>query len=259
MGIARELRPRALSTAVRASLRDLVDAGVDPGRLAENFGDELLRDDVDERARFIALLSLLAVYEKKLKKLGVLPPSALVKRAAELAPGSGWLGGFREVFYYGFYDLTGLQADAFEAVTSSRPSRLYFPDRKGHLAFRFADPFFQIKLAGREPEDLTHAGGAGTALGPALDALFDPAAAPASVDPAKIRVVSASGARDEAWAAAKEAFRLIEEGVPCGEIAVIARQLEPYRSALTEAFGAEGLPPGPIGGRAHPAPSAGQG
>ncbi|MFI5345884.1 MAG: PD-(D/E)XK nuclease family protein [Elusimicrobiota bacterium] len=242
LGIAKELRPKALAAAVRSSLRDLVDAGVDPALLAENFGDELLREDADERARFIALLSLLAVYEKKLAKLGVLPPSALVRRAALLAPESKWLGRFREVFYYGFYDLTGLQADAFEAVTSSRPSRLYFPYRKGHPAFRFADAFFDVKLAGREPVDVSRPGGPGTALGPALDALFDPAGLPSKVDSEMIRVVSASGARDEAWASAKEAYRLIEDGVPCGEIAVIARQLEPYRAALTEAFAAEGLP-----------------
>lgn len=241
LGIAKELRPRALAAAVRASLRDLVDAGVDPAALAENFGDELLRDDKDERARFIALLSILAAYEKKLEKLRVLRPSALVERAAELAPSSAWLGGFREVLYYGFYDLTGLQADAFDAVTSSRPSRLYFPYRKGHPAYRFADEFFEVKLAGRAPADLSRPGGAGTALGPALDALFDPAAPPAPVDPARVRVVSASGARDEAWAAAKEASRLIEAGIPCAEISVVARSLEPYRAALTEAFAAEGL------------------
>jgi hypothetical protein len=242
LGIAKELRPKALAAAVRSSLRDLVDAGVDPVLLAENFGDELLRGEEDERARFIALLSLLAAYEKRMSNLGVLPSSALVKRAATLAPQSSWLAQFREVLYYGFYDLTGLQADAFEAVTSSRPSRLYFPYRKDHHAFRFAAEFFEVKLAGREPVDLAQPGGVGTALGPALDALFDPAASPAKVDPEKVRVVSASGARDEAWAAAKEASRLVEAGIPCGEIAVIARQLEPYRAALTDVFAAEGLP-----------------
>ncbi|MGH2929414.1 MAG: hypothetical protein ACRDL8_14520, partial [Solirubrobacteraceae bacterium] len=198
LGIAKELRPRALAAAVRASLRDLIDAGVEPAALAENFGDELLRDDQDERARFIALLSLLAAYEKKLARLKVLPPSALVRRAAALAPESKWLAGFREALYYGFYDLTGLQADAFDAVTSSRPSRLYFPYRKGHPAFRFADEFFEARLGGRAHEPL--AGGGEAALGAALDALFDPAAKPAKADPARVRVVSASGARDEAWA-----------------------------------------------------------
>lgn len=242
LGIAKELRPRALSAAVRSSLRDLVDAGVDPVQLAESFGDELLRGDEDERARLVALLALLAAYEKKLARLKVLPPSALVQRAAALAPESQWLAGFREVLYYGFYDLTGRQADAFEAVTSTRPARLYFPYRKGHPAFRFADEFFTVKLAGREPRDLSAAGGPGTALGAALDALFDPSAPAAAADREKVRVVSASGARDEAWAAAKEASRFLEAGVPCSEIAVVARALEPYRAALTDAFAAEGLP-----------------
>lgn len=241
LGIAKELRPRALAAAVRASLRDLVDAGVDPVALAESFGDEILRGEKEERARLVALLSLLAVYENKLAKLKVLPPSALVKRAAELAPASRWLEGFREVLYYGFYDLTGLQADAFEAVTSARPSRLYFPYRKGRPAFRFADDFFEQKLAARSPEELSAPRGASAALGPALDALFDPAAPAAPADPAKVRVISASGARDEAWAAAKEAARLVEEGFAPADIAVVARSLEPYRAALLEAFAAEGL------------------
>ncbi|MFI5363311.1 MAG: hypothetical protein ACHQ49_15195, partial [Elusimicrobiota bacterium] len=242
LGIAKELRPRALAAAVRASLRDLIDAGVDPASVSENFGDELLRGDEDESARFIALLSLLAAYEKKLSKLKVLSPSAVVRAAAALAPESRWLSQFREALYYGFYDLTGLQADVFEAVTSSRPSRLYFPYRKGRPAFRFADEFFEVKLASRAPTELGELGGAGTALGPAVDVLFDPAAAPAKADPARVRVVSASGARDEAWAAAKEAARLVAEGFAPADVAVVARSLEPYRAALTEAFAAEGLP-----------------
>jgi len=242
LGIAKELRPRALAAAVRASLRDLVDAGVDPAALAESFGDDILRGAQDERDRFVALLALLAAYEKKLARLKVLPPSALVKRAAELAPGSRWLEGFREVLYYGFYDLTGLQADAFEAVTSARPSRLYFPYRKGHPAFRFAAEFFEQKLAGREAVELASENGNGTALGACLDGLFDPAQPPRKTDSTTVRILSASGARDEAWAAAKEASRLTEEGFAPADIAVVARSLEPYRAALLEAFAAEGLP-----------------
>ncbi len=192
LGAARELRPRALAAAVRASLRDLVDSGVDPAAVADSFGDALAREP-EERARFADLLVLLASYEAALASLGVQSPAALLRRAAELAPSSRFLAGFREVLYYGFYDLTGLQADVFEAVTSSRPSRLYFPYRKGHPAFRFADEFFSVKLAGRETTDLSRPGGAGTALGPALDALFDPAARPARAAAGSVAVFSASG------------------------------------------------------------------
>ncbi|MDD5305044.1 MAG: hypothetical protein PHS14_18245, partial [Elusimicrobia bacterium] len=147
LGIAKELRPKALASAVRSSLRDLIDSGVDPKQVAEHFGSTLLKDE-EEAGRLNALLALLAMYENELERLGVLPPSALVRRAAELAPASEWLTGFSEILYYGFYDLTGLQLDFFEAVTSARPSKLYFPYRQGHPAFRFSDELFEQRLSG---------------------------------------------------------------------------------------------------------------
>ncbi|UPT74713.1 MAG: PD-(D/E)XK nuclease family protein [Elusimicrobiota bacterium] len=237
LGIGRAFRSKALASSVRSSLRDLIDAGVNSRQIAEHFGSTLIRDE-EEAARLNDLLALLALYEKELGRLGVLAPSALVKAAAEAAPGSALLSGFREIHYYGFYDLTGLQLDFFEAVTSARPSRLYFPYRKGHPAFRFSDELFEQRLSGRPVEEVN---GGKTALGESLEALFDPARPPSMAD-GTIQLVSASGARDEAWAAAKETLRLLEAGVPAHEIAVIARSLEPYRPALAEAFAAEGLP-----------------
>ena len=225
---------------MRSSLRDLIDSGVDPRQVAEHFGSTLLKDE-EEAARLNALLSLLALYENELARLGVQPPSALVKQAAAYAPASIWLSGFSAILYYGFYDLTGLQLDFFEAVTSARPSNLYFPYRQGHPAFRFSDELFEQRLSGHSLQAV--AGEAGhTALGLALDSLFDPSKPPVAVEPGRVVVVSASGARDEAWAAAKEVLRLLGEGVPAHEIVVVARSLEPYRLALAEVFAAEGLP-----------------
>lgn len=240
LGVARELRPKALASAVRSSLRDLIDAGVDAKQVAEHFGSTLIRDE-EEAARFNGLLAILALYEKELARLGVLAPSALVKRAAESAAASGFLSGFSEIIYYGFYDLTGLQLDFFEAVTAARPSQLFFPFRQGHPAFRFSEELFQQKFSGISSSAAAGAAG-GTALGGALDSLFDPSKPPAPVEHGRIVIVSASGARDEAWAAAKETLRLLNEGIPAHEIAIVARTLEPYRPALAEAFLAEGLP-----------------
>ncbi len=237
LGIGKAFRSRALASAVRSSLRDLIDAGVDSASVAEHFGSTLVRDE-DEAARLNDLLALLALYEKELARLKVLAPSALVKRAGEAAPGSAFLSGFREILYYGFYDLTGLQLDLFEAVTSARPSKLYFPYRREHPAFRFSDELFQQRLSGHPMEEVN---GGETALGAALDGLFDPAVPPV-MDDRLVNIISASGARDEAWAAAKEALRLLNEGVPAHEIGIVARSLEPYRAALAEAFAAEGLP-----------------
>lgn len=240
LGVARELRPKALASAVRSSLRDLIDAGVSAKQVAEHFGSTLIKDE-EEGARLNALLALLALYEKELARLGILPPSALVKHAAGTAASSGFLDSFSEILYYGFYDLTGLQLDFFEAVTATRPSTLYFPFRQGHPAFRFSEDLFSQKFSGRSSS--APAGGAGgTALGASLDSLFDPSRPSVAVEAGRVSVVSASGARDESWAAAKEALRLLNQGIPAHEIAVVARTLEPYRPALADAFSAESLP-----------------
>lgn len=237
---SRQIRARALASSARSSVRDLADAGVDPNNIAEHFGSDLLRDH-DEAVRLNDLLSVSAAYEAELSRLGVLPPHAALKLAAERALKSPWLDSFREIIYYGAYDFTGLQLDLFESVTSVRPSRLYFPYRMGHPAFRFADELFETRLSGANLEQAVPSPSAITALGPVLDALFDPSASPVSPR-GSVQIVSASGARDESWAAAKEASRLMAEGIPSQDIAVIARQLEPYRSALSSAFAAEGVP-----------------
>ena len=58
-GIAQALRSKTLASAVRASLRDLVDCGVSPEQVAEHFGSTLL-PDAEEAGRLNDLLSLLA-------------------------------------------------------------------------------------------------------------------------------------------------------------------------------------------------------
>lgn len=235
--LPRDLRPAALASAVRASLRDLVDAGVDAAALREHFEGELARGAAD-RERLQALLVVLEAYDERLRALGLMTGSGLTRAAAEAARGSAWLDGFSAIFYYGFYDLTGLQRDVFEAVASSREATVFYPYRKGHPAFRFADAFYEQTLAARPREELE----AGGVLAGALDALFDAAKAPSPPPPGALELVSASGARDEAWAAAKECARLADRGVPLDRIAVVARVLGPYRAVLGEAFAAEGIP-----------------
>lgn len=233
-------RPRALASAVRASLRDLIDAGVSAEQIAEHFGDELIADE-HERARLRALLALSRAYELELEKLGVVSPSGLTRKAAALAGESERLGRLREVLYYGFYDLTGLQLEFFEAVTSRRPSTLFYPYVKGHPAFRFAEDFFEQKLAAHSPQPAPRALPR-PAAEPALERLFN-VGEPAALPDGTLRLISASGGRDEVWAAAKEILRLVEdEGVKFERIGVVARALEPYRAALCEVFEENAIP-----------------
>ncbi|MBI5244874.1 MAG: PD-(D/E)XK nuclease family protein [Elusimicrobia bacterium] len=218
-------RPRGLASSYRSTLKDLIDAGVEP-RAAELVQEGLLKDK-EEAEHLSGLLGLLARCEARLKALGVMSSAGLTRRAAELASSSLELSRYKALLYYGFYDLTGLQADFFEAVAREFPVTVFFPYEKGHPAFAFADRFFETRL---------HQGGA----------------APRSVEPegggprhprAALRIFNASGESDEAWRAAKEILRLVEEeGFAYSDIGVVARTLEPYRSALVEAFRSSAVP-----------------
>ncbi|MFH2204798.1 MAG: PD-(D/E)XK nuclease family protein [Elusimicrobiota bacterium] len=239
---AQGVRPRGLAASYRASLKDLIDAGVGSGAAAL-LEEGLIRDE-EEKRRLKGLLDKLAAYEKRMRELDVMPPSGLTERAVrEVRRGSAALGRYSRLLYYGFYDLTGLQAEFFEAVAKEHPVTLFFPYRRGHPAFAFADRFFETRLhiGGRAPQRLPEST-AGRALGPALDALFAPGRS-ASVPPEALRFFSASGARDEAWRTGKEILRLVEgEGRSYDDIGVVARTLEPYRAAIEEAFSESHIP-----------------
>ena len=235
-----EARPRALASALRASLRDLIDAGVLTEILEEFFGDELPVPE-EERGRFRALIRLACAYQERLHGLGLLSPSDLIGRAAQQAGDSEHLRRFKEIIYYGFYDLTGLQLEFFEAVSAAFPTRLYFPFRRGHPAFRFVENFFEQKLLAHGSEAVPRCAEDRPALDKALEGLFNPESKPAQEK--SLAVISASGARDEAWAAAKEILRLVEnEGYAYEDVGVAARTLEPYRSVIAEVFSENAIP-----------------
>lgn len=233
-------QPRGLAGAVRASLRDLVDAGVSARELAEHFEGNLVADEHDKKS-LSALLGLAQAYEARLAELNILSPSGLTRRAASLCADSALLGRFERVLYYGFYDLTGLQLEFFEAVCARADVTLFYPYVKGHPAFRFCDAFFEQKLMGA-PRRAAPRAQPRPAVEPALERLFsgrDAAALPEGA----LRLLSASGARDEAWAAAKEILALVDSGV-CAfdQIAVVARSLEPYRAVLADVFDENEIP-----------------
>lgn len=233
--------PRGLAGAYRSTLKDLLDAGVEPRAL--ELAEEGLLADGAAAERLKELLRLLARYEAALAERGVLAPAGLARLAAQAAEGSAALARYRAVLYYGFYDLTGAQCELFEAVARERPTTLFFPYRKDRPAFAFADRFFKTKLhlGGRSPRPLPDEP-RGRALGPALDALFTPGAA-GSVEAGRLRVFSASGERDEAWRVAKEILRLAEaEGLSFSDVGVVARTLEPYRAPIAEAFEESAVP-----------------
>lgn len=222
--------PEGFPPAVRSTLRDLLDAGIDEQNVMEAIHEEFAGRDVD-LGTLRSLLRLHHLYLKRLKTLPISSRAELLKNAIERAPESKWIGQFLEVLFYGFYDMTGNQVDFFHAVVKNHPSRFFFPYLKDHPAYAFAKRFRDNFVQ------------------PVMQEEFVVARTPVKTDR---RIVNVSGLRDEAWFVASEINRLHqEENIPFSRIGVIARTqsrlsgalpktLEacdvPYRSAAKESF-----------------------
>lgn len=237
---------RNMSSAYRASVRDLIDAGVEPAAFRENFAAALDESTRDRRI-LKTLLDLLEAYLSELETASILPPAGLARLAVELIEKNHAqvLERYGELMYYGFYDLTGSQAEFFKAVTDAFPSSVFYPYLKDHPAFRYSRGFYESRLhaAGGTPVHLKFST-ENRALGPALECLFDPSRH-APVRSGKIVTLSVSGARDEAWAAAKEIMALAEDKkspVAFKDIGIVARTLEPYRAAFKDILAENGIP-----------------
>ncbi|MBI4055328.1 MAG: PD-(D/E)XK nuclease family protein [Elusimicrobia bacterium] len=256
-------RPKGFLPALRASLKDLVDSGVEPERVrellaeTEESGRPLVRLDPEEARRLLELLDLQERYQKHLEELGVTVPSGMIRLATELAPGSAYLKEFQEILYYGFYDLTGIQTDFFEAVSRHHPATLFFPYRHGHPAFAFARRFFEEKLhaAGRVPIALQPDEGRPPAPAPSAG-LRVPAGRP-KASSVPVRVWNAAGPREESWTVAKEILKLVRGGCAFHQIGIVARTLEPYRMVLRQVLEENRIPACFSSGRpllSHPLP-----
>lgn len=249
---------KGFACAVRSSIRDLMDAGVDPETAMEHLEEGLFGDPKGqgqslrsravppEAGRLRWLFEVFMSYKKKLKSLPVLCHADLVTLAAESAPASSFLKGFKEIIYYGFYDLTGLQLDFFKAVTENHPCSLFYP-YIDHPAYSFAKKFFETNLHGAQNQvDELPCEHSNSALGPSLKGLFAPQVLPdrgVRIDNGRLSVASVSGRGDEIWKAAKEIIRLVEkEGYSYSEIGVVARTLEPYRTVVIEVFDENKIP-----------------
>ncbi len=138
--------PQGFPSAVRGTLRDLLDAGVNAENVGAAIEEEFAGTDLD-LGSLRSLLNLHRLYLRRVEELPVSLRTHLIERAIEQAPESDFLSSFSEILYYGFYDLTGLQTDFFQSVVKHHPSTLFFPFVKDDPAYvfaaRFRDTFLQ--------------------------------------------------------------------------------------------------------------------
>jgi ATP-dependent helicase/DNAse subunit B len=195
------------------------------------------------------LAAMYAEYHRRLERIGRLDEQQRALRALDRLRERPSLWGATPVLFYGFDDLTYLQLDAIETlgrlvdveVTVSLP---YEP---GRIAFAGrARTFHALAPLAREhralpPRPDHYAPGSREALSHLERLLFEPGVT--RTDPAGvIELMQGGGERAEIELIAGRVARLLAEGMPPEEIAVIVRSPAGGAALVTEVFTAAGIP-----------------
>ena len=224
--------------AVKNSLRDMADSLVDPAVLQEQALSLLEQQFEQEGER---LLWLTHVYQRYLEREAQVPGyrsyQTAFERALQQAENSPYLHEFKQIVWYGFYELSGRQLEIFNQFKNRYPLTVFVAYQK-HPAYQFAEKFFETNwhaIAGAKalPAPVC-------ALGKSADCLFS------SQQEAKcesLQIVSAADANGEIFYTAKEILRLVEQhGYRFEDIAVVARTTEAYQEPLRRCFAENQIP-----------------
>lgn len=240
--LSRYRASRGFITALRASLRDMGDALVEPDVLEEYLNtatDPVLQADAEHAAW---LVRVYRAYQQQTQAVaGYRSYQAYFERALAQAESSAGLHQFAEIWIYGFYELTGRQLALFEALRKNYTLTVFWP-YTAHAAFAFGRKFFETNVLGTATETVAlEEDWPALAGGDALRYLFTPQAA--SAPPEELHITSAQDADGEVFYVAKEMLRLHEEeGLAYADMAVTARSLEPYKTLLPEVLEQNGIP-----------------
>jgi len=98
--VMKSLRPRGVASSYRASLKDLMDAGVGEG--AQLLLEEGLLAKQEEANHLRELLKILKNFTHYLEAIRVVPPSGLTQRATELVASSQYLKRYKLFFLLRF-------------------------------------------------------------------------------------------------------------------------------------------------------------
>ncbi len=216
--------------ALWSTVRDLNDAGVDPGEALRGLSEGYFGQEDDAWLR--TLFSLHAAVKETGRTLHAGTADDLAEALIPLVPASSFLRALRHVFYYGFYDLTQVQLSFFESVSKAAPTTLFFP-LEDQPAFRFARRFFDRYI---QP------------LVPAPDAVvrltdLRPDGSSASHPAPSLNIRSVVGVEEELASTCRLILDLVEtNGYRFEDIGVVARTLDPYRAALQSTFDRHRIP-----------------
>ena len=221
-------------TVLWRTLRDLMEARVDPDNIMEAVKEGIFSSEDREKITPLSLLYREFLSRKKIA--GISDYYDLPETAERLVPSSAYLGKFKEIIYYGFYDLTQIQYDIFCAVVQHYSATLFFPYVEGMPAFTFAGRFYEayVQRVVSGSKRVTTPPDAGISRHDS-NILFPFGHLS--------NIISTSGAEDEVITAAKAILRLVEkDDYRFHDIGVVARDIDGYIHLIRRIFGAHQIP-----------------
>lgn len=233
-GLDRYPVSRGFVHALKSSLRDLADSLAEPDVLEEHLNSTSDPVLSQESQRFGWLVRVYRRFnEREAQISGYRTYQEMFERALNGVETSSFLQGFKQIVFYGFYDMTGRQLELARRILSAYPAAVFAPYTK-HAAYRFAQKFFETNWLGSSPSAEDADGQDFGALGSGGAFLF---ASQGSSKASGVRIVSAADPRGEVFFAAKEILRLTEkEGYKFSDIALVARSVSPYQDEVRRVF-----------------------
>ncbi len=217
-------RPGAVGSILE-TLEDLREAGIPPGAL-----QAYARGEIEG--------AIAAVYDAyhaglvRAETLGFVDEAGLVRRALPHAPGLARARA--EILHHGAYELIGVHLDLTRTLDRARPVTFLVPAEPGAPATAHAEDFARRFLLDADDDLERLADRPGGLLGPRLAALYDESRSPEPLEEQRVVFRHAQGSLAELRSAARSALAAVSSATPPHEIAIVARDLEPYSAAIQE-------------------------
>jgi ATP-dependent helicase/DNAse subunit B len=187
-------------------------------------------------------------YREHLDEAGLVDAELFAWRALDALRERPLAFGRTPVFVYGFDDFTPIELETLETLAAAGvPVTVSLPYERGRAAFKAVAPLFE-RFAARADEHVelpptTHhyrpeSRAALSHLERGLYGAFGGRADPGQA----VSLLSAGGERAEVELVGATALKLLRDGTPAGEIAVVFRDPARYASLVEQVFGAYGIP-----------------
>lgn len=254
------------SFALYNSIKDLYDANLSPDELFEliEFIEEEESKDQQFQQSYHKDLELLqnvaksySIFYQTLLKKNIVNNSQLLQICCENIANHSFCEGVKQLFWYGFYDATQVQFDFIEAVTREclkKGSNIYFyspiDTTEGEIIpeCKYARLFFQdlvilINSLGKDNKIEYLRCKKGQASGGVEYCIIRETEGEFKISDCNISIFSCAGPYEEVVTCAKEILTLVDSGkYNFNDIAVIARNIEPYSSYIKTVFKDNNIP-----------------